>query len=57
MKEKTVKTVNEETVTVIPSKLKVWDRYELEGDTWKHSKVLDLIPVEAKIPLNPDRKC
>ena len=28
MKEKTVKTVNEETVTVVPSGLKVWDRYE-----------------------------
>lgn len=54
MKEKTVKTVNEETVTVIPSKLKVWDRYELEEDTWKHSKVLESDTCRTKIPLNPD---
>ena len=54
MKEKTVKTVNEETVTVVPSGLKVWDRYELEEDTWKHSKVLESDTCRTKIPLNPD---
>lgn len=46
--------MKEATVKVVPSGLKVWDRYELEGDTWKHSKVLESDSCRTKIPLNPD---
>lgn len=46
--------MKEATVKVVPSGLKVWDRYELEEDTWKHSKVLESDNCRTKIPLNPD---
>ena len=39
MKEKTVKTVDEETVTVIPSKLKVWQKVDMLSNPWKSSLV------------------
>ena len=55
MNEKAVKNMDDATVKVVPSKLKVWDRYELEGDTWKRSKILESSDGNrTTIPLNPD---
>ena len=54
MKEKTVKTVDEETVTVIPSKLKVWQKVDMLSNPWKSSLVLESDTCRTEIPLNPD---
>ena len=46
--------MKEETVTVIPSKLKVWQKVDMLSNPWKSSLVLESDTCRTEIPLNPD---
>ena len=54
MKEAVLKNLDEETVKVLSTKLKVWQKFDMLSNPWKSSLVLEQDTCRKEIPLNPD---
>ena len=54
MKEAVLKNLDEETVKVLSTKLKVWQKFDMLSNPCKSSLVLESDTCRTEIPLNPD---
>lgn len=54
MKEAVLKNLDEETVKVLSTKLKVWQKFDMLSNPCKSSLVLETDTCRTEIPLNPD---
>lgn len=54
MKEAVLKNLDEETVKVLSTKLKAWQKFDMLSNPCKSSLVLESDTCRTEIPLNPD---
>lgn len=54
MKEAVLKNLDEETVKVLSTKLKVWQKFDMLSNPCKSSLILESDTCRTEIPLNPD---